>query len=85
MSDPASAPAPAAAVPAQGRDTAALERLTAYLEDIAARLRSGDLEPDAAAKLVDECAQVASNASAELERLARVAASEPLPGQDQLL
>jgi hypothetical protein len=78
---PSSAPLP----PADQRDTAALERLVAHLEDVAARLRTGDLEPEAAAKLVDDCAQVASNASAELERLARVAASEPLPGQDQLL
>jgi hypothetical protein len=76
---------PGTPAPAPARDTAALERLVAHLEDVAARLRAGDLEPEAAAKLVDDCAQVASNASAELERLARVAASEPLPGQDQLL
>jgi hypothetical protein len=66
-------------------DSATLERLVAHLEDVATRLRAGDLEADEAARLVDDCAQVASNASAELERLARVAASEPLPGQDQLL
>lgn len=71
--------------PAAERDTVALERLVAHLEDVAVRLRAGDLDAEAAAKLVDDCAQVASNASAELERLARVAASEPLPGQDQLL
>ncbi len=66
-------------------DTATLERLVGHLEDVASRLRAGDLEAEEAARLVDDCAQVASNASAELERLARVAASEPLPGQDQLL
>lgn len=70
---------------AGGQDTSTLERLVGHLEDVAARLRTGDLDPEAAARLVDDCAQVASNASAELERLARVAASEPLPGQDQLL
>lgn len=68
-----------------GHDTATLGRMVAHLEDIAARLRADDLQPDDAAKLVEQGAQVASNASAELERLARVAASEPLPGQDQLL
>jgi polyhydroxyalkanoate synthesis regulator phasin len=68
-----------------GADTATLERLVTHLEDVATRLRAGDLDADEAARLVDDCAQVASNASAELERLARVAASEPLPGQDQLL
>lgn len=82
MAEPPPAAPPA---PASERDTAALERLVAHLEDVAARLRGGDLDAEAAARLVDDCAQVASNASAELERLARVAASEPLPGQDQLL
>jgi hypothetical protein len=71
--------------PAGGQDTDALERLVAHLEDVAARLRAGDLDPEEAARLVDDCAQGASNASAELERLARASASEPLPGQDQLL
>jgi hypothetical protein len=80
MSEPAT-PLPAASE----RDTATLERLVAHLEDVAGRLRSGELDAGAAARLVDDCAQVASNASAELERLARVAASEPLPGADQLL
>lgn len=65
--------------------TDALERLVGRLEDVAARLRTDDLDPEAAAALVDEAAQAASNASAELERMARAAASEPLPGQDQLL
>ncbi len=66
-------------------DTAALERLVAGLEEAAGRLREGDLSPEAAAELVEQCAQTAAQASAELERLARSAASEPAPGQDQLL
>jgi exonuclease VII small subunit len=70
---------------APSSDTASLERLVTQLEHVAGRLRSGELDADEAARLVDDCAQLASNASAELERLARVAASEPLPGQDQLL
>ena len=39
----------------------------------------------AAATLVEDCSALASQASAELERLARAAAHEPLPGQDSLL
>jgi len=66
-------------------DTATLQQLVNRLEEVAGRLRAEPLEPEEAARLVDECAHVASGASAELERLARVAASEPVPGQDQLL
>jgi len=64
---------------------AGLERLVARLEETAARLRAGDLAPEEAAALVDACAQTAGQASGELERLARAAASEPAPGQDQLV
>jgi len=38
-----------------------------------------------AAGLVEDCAAVASQASAELERMARAAQQEPIPGQDSLL
>ena len=51
----------------------------------AQQLRSGDLSTDAAAGLVEDCAALAGEASAELERLARASAAEPLPGQDTLL
>jgi hypothetical protein len=64
---------------------AALDALVERLERAAEQLRSGDLSADAAATVVEDCAAVASQASAELERLARAAASEPLPGQDSLL
>ena len=40
---------------------------------------------DAAAGLVEDAAGVASQASAELERMARAAQQEPIPGQDSLL
>jgi hypothetical protein len=53
------------------------------LEAAAARLRTGELEPDAAAELVDDCARTAARAAAELDRRARDA--EPAPGQDSLL
>ncbi|WP_372789376.1 hypothetical protein [Paraconexibacter sp.] len=62
-----------------------LDRLIERLELAAGQLRTGDLDPDQAASVVEQCATFASQASAELERLARAAASEPLPGQDQLL
>lgn len=62
-----------------------LDELVARLDRAAEQLRSGDLTPDAAASLVEDCAALASQASAELERLSRAAAAEPLPGQDSLL
>jgi CRISPR/Cas system-associated protein Csm6 len=58
-------------------DAAALARGVAELEEAAGRLRGGELSPEAAAELVEWCAQAAARASAELERLARAAASEP--------
>jgi hypothetical protein len=66
-------------------DTSALDALVERLERAAGQLRSGDLSSDAAAGLVEDCAALASQASAELERLSRSAAHEPLPGQDTLL
>jgi ABC-type transporter Mla subunit MlaD len=74
--------------PAPCDDAAALGRLVAGLEAAAGRLRDGDLSPEAAAELVEQCAQTAAHASAELERLARAAASEPRPippARDQLV
>lgn len=64
---------------------AALDPLVERLERAAEQLRCGDLSADAAASVVEDCAAVASQAAAELERRARAAASEPLPGQDTLL
>jgi hypothetical protein len=60
-----------------------LDSLAGDLEQAAARLRSGELDADAAAELVDECAQLAARAAAQLDRDARVA--EPPPGQDSLI
>jgi len=62
-----------------------LDDLVDRLERAAEQLRSGDLSSDAAASLVEDCASLAAQASAELERLARAAAHEPMPGQDSLL
>ncbi len=66
-------------------DDATLDELVGRLERAAEQLRSGDLSADAAATVVEDCASLASQASAELERMARAAASEPIPGQDSLL
>jgi hypothetical protein len=62
-----------------------LDELVVRLERAAEQLRSGDLSADAAATVVEDCAAIASQASAELERRAREADREPLPGQDTLL
>ena len=62
-----------------------LDTLIEQLERAAEQLRSGDLSQDAAASLVEDCAALAGQAGAELERRARSAAAEPLPGQDSLL
>lgn len=65
-----------------------LDSLVERLERAAEQLRTGDLSPDAAASLVEECASLASEASAELERASRAAATEQpvtAPGQDSLL
>jgi hypothetical protein len=50
-----------------------LAELAERLERAAAELRSGDLPPDRAATLVDECARLAAEAGAELDRRARAA------------
>jgi len=62
--------------------------LSAYadrLERAAARLRTADLAPDEAARLVEDCAQLATEAAEALDRRVRAATREPLPGQDALL
>jgi hypothetical protein len=50
-----------------------LETLVDRLELAAAELRSGDLAPERAAALVDECARLAAEAGAELDREVRAA------------
>jgi hypothetical protein len=58
-----------------------LERLIERLEHAAATLRSGELAPDRAAALVEECARVATEAGAELDRQVRAADAPPAAGQ----
>ncbi len=58
--------------------TDALIELTTALNDAVDRLRAGELEPDAALSLIEECAALASEASSQVDERAR-AALEPLP------
>jgi hypothetical protein len=55
-----------------------LIELSAALQETAQRLRTGELEPDAALAMIEECARLASDASAQVDERAR-AALEPLP------
>ena len=51
----------------------ALDHVVDRLERAAAELRSGDLAPERAAALVDECARLAAEAGAALDREVRAA------------
>ena len=62
-----------------------LDDLIARLERAAEQLRSGELSPDAAATMVEDCATLVTQAASELEQLTRAEASAPPPGQDTLL
>jgi hypothetical protein len=59
-----------------------LDSLVERLERLAAELRSGRLDADRAAALVDDCARVAAEAGAELDR--RVGAADQGAGGDSL-
>ncbi|HZV75730.1 MAG TPA: hypothetical protein VFF79_18625 [Conexibacter sp.] len=54
-----------------------LQHLTDQLEQAASQLRSGELEPQQAAQLVEECARLAGDAATELDRRVRAAADAP--------
>ena len=55
-----------------------LTELAARLQETAARLRTGELDSEAALEAIEECARLASEASAKVDERAR-AAVEPLP------
>ncbi len=55
-----------------------LIELRARLEEAAAELRSGQLSPEAALAVIEECARLAAQASAQVDERTR-AALEPLP------
>jgi hypothetical protein len=58
-----------------------LDAVVEKLERVAAELRAGELEPARAAALVDECARLAAEAGAELDRALRAADSSAPPDQ----
>jgi len=53
-----------------------LKHLSDELEQAAARLRDGELEPQEAARLVEECARLAGEAATELDRRVRAAGDD---------
>ncbi len=61
-----------------GRVSDPLVELSERLQETAQRLRSGSLETDATLELIEECARLASDASADVDARVR-AALEPLP------
>ena len=60
-----------------------LDGLVRELEDVATRLRSGEMLPEEAAALVERCAELAARIGSELDAQSR-AASET-EGQERLL
>jgi hypothetical protein len=60
-----------------------LDALTRELEEVAARLRSGELGPDQAAELVERCAELAGQLGTELDAESRAATETE--GQERLL
>ena len=56
---------------------ARLDELVERLERAAAELRTGELAPERAAALVDDCARLAAEAGAELDRRVRAADGGP--------
>ncbi|MGH2979299.1 MAG: hypothetical protein ACRDLQ_06650 [Solirubrobacterales bacterium] len=64
-----------------------LEEISRRLEDGARRLREDGLEPDDAIRVAGECAELASQAAVELDRIARLSSSDgaEVPGQEELL
>jgi exonuclease VII small subunit len=63
-------------------DNDTLETLVTRLEQAAVALRAGDLEPERATGLADECARLAAEAGAELDRQVREGErGTPVPGQ----
>jgi len=58
-----------------------LERMIERLEHAAVTLRAGELAPDRAAALVEECARVAAEAGGELDRQVRAEDVAAGPGQ----
>jgi hypothetical protein len=67
------------------RAASRLDETIAELDRAAGRLRSGDLDADEAAGLVERCAEIAAEIGAVLDQEARAARADPPPGQETLL
>ena len=65
--------------------TSEIDALIRELEDASARLRAGQMEADAAAALVERCAELAARVGTELDRAARETDREAPGGQEELL
>ena len=65
--------------------TARLSEISERLEEAARALRADDLDGEQAGRLAGECAELASQAAAELDRLARWSPPDSVPGQEELL
>jgi hypothetical protein len=66
-------------------DAERLAGIAEQLETAARRLGDGGLSPDEATALASECAELASEAAAEADRLARSEPQDVPPGQEGLL
>jgi hypothetical protein len=64
---------------------ARLKEISDRLEEASRRLRSDEIDGEEATRLAGECAELASQAAAELDRLARWTPPEGVPGQEELL
>ena len=62
-----------------------LAGLVDQLEAAAARLRSGELDADEAAAVVERCAELAGRIGAGLDAESRAAQRAPAAGQERLL
>jgi exonuclease VII small subunit len=65
--------------------TEPLEELVRELESVAQRLRTGDVESEEAARLVERCAELADRVGSELDARSRSATEASAEGQERLL
>jgi hypothetical protein len=72
-------------MPEEGGVGGRLEQISEQLEAAARKLAEADVTSEDATRLAGECADLASQAVAELDRLASGAAQESAPGQEELL
>jgi hypothetical protein len=62
-----------------------LGEISERLERSAERLRDGDLDAEEASRITGECAELAAQAAAELDRLAKATPHDASPGQEELI